>query len=149
MIRRTMTAVGALVGVAALMPMTDVGAQSCPSELAQAKAILERTSAGEMTEQQLPRTLAGSRQEIQAPRGQEIQAPRGQEIQAPRGQEIQAPRGQEIQAPRGQEIQAPRAEVGMKSQTAAGLIKESEEACQRGNMTLSAEKARAALEALR
>lgn len=88
-------------------------------------------------------------QEIQAPRGQEIQAPRGQEIQAPRGQEIQAPRGQEIQAPRGQEVQAPRSAVGMKSHAAAMLIQEAEMACQQGNMGLSAEKARAALEALR
>jgi hypothetical protein len=37
----------------------------------------------------------------------------------------------------------------MKSQAAAALIKESEMACQQGNMAMSAEKARAALEALR
>src|SRR5688572_8064817 len=101
MFSRTMRMLGALVAVVVLVPMTEIGAQSCPVELAQAKAALERAPGAE---QQLPRTLAGSRQEIQAPRGQEIQAPRGQEIQAPRGQEIQAPRGQEIQAPRGQEI---------------------------------------------
>jgi hypothetical protein len=41
--------------------------------------------------------------------------------------------------PRGQEIQAPRV------QQAAGLIKESEAACKKGDMTLSSRKAKEAL----
>jgi hypothetical protein len=153
-----MTTIGALVAAAALAPMTDAGAQTCPAELAQAKVVLERAQATAMTEQQLPREAAGARQQVEAPRGQEIQAPRGQEVQAPRGQEIQAPRGQEVQAPRGQEIQAPRGqevqaprgqETGSKTERAAALVKESDAACRQGNMTLSAEKAKAALEMLR
>jgi hypothetical protein len=68
-----------------------------------------------------------------------VQAPRGQQVQAPRGQEIQAPRGQEIQAPRGQEIQAPRV------QKASGLIRQADAACKKGDMALSAQKAKEAL----
>src|SRR3989449_278347 len=68
------------------------------------------TQAPRSQDVQAPRSLAGARsQDVQAPRGQETQAPRGQETQAPRGkQDVQAPRGQETQAPRGQETQAPR-----------------------------------------
>jgi hypothetical protein len=139
--------IGALVGAIAFAPTTDGWAQSCPPELAQAKAALEKAPATAMTEQQMPRVLAGARgQEIQSPRGQEIQSPRGQEIQSPRGQEIQSPRGQEIQSPRGQETQAP---AGSKAERAAALVKESEAACQQGKMALSAEKAKAAMEVLR
>src|SRR5438034_11123524 len=78
----------------------DTWAQSCPPELAEAKKALERATATAQSASELPRTLAGARDEIQAPRGQEIQSPRGQDIQSPRGQEIQSPRGQEIQSPR-------------------------------------------------
>jgi hypothetical protein len=111
-------------------------------------------------EQQAPRgqgQQAPGGQEQQAPRGQEQQAPRGQEQQAPRGQEQQAPRGQEQQAPRGQEQQAPRKAAGARSQTAMQsnlararkLTAESEQACKAGDMSLSAQKAKAALEALK
>jgi hypothetical protein len=168
----TMMTIVALVTAVALP--TDAGAQSCPPELAQARAALERARSTAMTEQQLPREAAGARQQVEAPRGQEVQAPRGQEVQAPRGQEVQAPRGQEVQAPRGQEVQAPRGqevqaprgqevqaprgqeiqaprsqETGSKTERAAALINESDVACRQGNMTLSAEKARAVLEMLR
>jgi hypothetical protein len=60
-------------------------------------------------------------------------------LQAPRGQEFQAPRGQELQAPRGQEVQAPRV------QKASALIREADAACKKGDMALSARKAKEAL----
>ena len=130
----------------------DTWAQSCPPELAEAKKALERATATAQSASELPRTLAGARDEIQAPRGQEIQSPRGQEIQSPRGQDIQSPRVQEIQSPRGQEIQSPRTTVGARTSgaaTAAALVTEAEAACMAGNMALSAQRAKAALEVLR
>src|SRR5207247_9229674 len=78
----------------------DTWAQSCPPELAEAKKALERATATAQSASELPRTLAGARDEIQAPRGQEIQRPRGQDIKSLRGQEIQSPRGPESQSPR-------------------------------------------------
>src|SRR5437773_3663889 len=110
----------------ALAPTVD--AQSACPEVEQAKEMFSkvakaqdvqapRTLAGARQDQQAPRSqdvqaprsLAGARsQDVQAPRGQDVQAPRGQETQAPRGQDVQAPRGQETQAPRGQDTQAPR-----------------------------------------
>src|SRR5256886_597332 len=95
----------------AFVPMAD--AQSaCPPEVTKAKEMLAQKSVAKGQDIQAPRTLAGARQEVQAPRGQEVQAPRGQEVQAPRGQEVQAPRTTTQQAPRGQEVQAPRSHAG-------------------------------------
>ena len=173
--RRTMgTNITTLAAAFALVMMGDASAQTCPPEVAQAKAALERVAGG--TEQQLPRTAAGAKQEIQSPRGQEIQSPRGQEIQSPRGeeiqsprgqeiqsprQEIQSPRGQEIQSPRGQEIQSPRGQEAQSPRTMAGaqgagasdkaaaLVKDAEAACSVGDMALAAQKAKAALEVLK
>jgi len=122
----------------------DTWARSCPPELAEAKKALERATATAQSASELPRTLAGARDEIQAPRGQEIQSPRGQDIQSPRGQEIQSPRGQDIQSPR--------TTVGARTSgaaTAAALVTEAEAACMAGNMALSAQRAKAALEVLR
>ena len=122
----------------------DTWAQSCPPELAEAKKALERATATAQSASELPRTLAGARDEIQSPRGQEIQSPRGQEIQSPRGQEIQSPRGHDIQSPR--------TTVGARTSgaaTAAALVTEAEAACMAGNMALSAQRAKAALEVLR
>src|SRR5437870_7296232 len=96
----------------AFVPMAD--AQSaCPPEVTKAKEMLAQKTVAKGQDIQAPRSLAGARQEVQAPRGQEVQAPRGQEVQAPRGQAEQAPRGQEVQAPRslagaGQDAQAER-----------------------------------------
>ena len=137
---------------------------------------------------QAPRTLAGAREDIQAPRGQDLQAPRGQDVQAPRGQDqaprgqdVQAPRGQDVQAPRGQDfqaprgqdvqapreadfqaprgqdVQAPRAAAGSRVEGAGQtpidrsrqLVEEAERACKAGDMTLSTEKAKAALDVLK
>ncbi len=106
----------------------DTWAQSCPPELAEAKKALERATATAQSASELPRTLAGARDEIQAPRGQEIQSPRGQEIQSPR------------------------TTVGARTSgaaTAAALVTEAEAACMAGNMALSAQRAKAALEVLR
>ena len=164
--------------VALIAGPTDTSAQNCPPELAAAKSAL--SAAGPSLPDQLPRSLAGARDEISAPRGQDIQAPRGQDVQAPRGediqaprtlvgsrqdlqaprgqdvqaprgQDVQAPRGQDVQAPRGQDIQAPRALVGsrVESSSAANLVAEAEAACKAGDITLSAQKAKAALDALR
>src|SRR5712691_1706763 len=88
----------------ALAPTVD--AQSACPEVEQAKEMFSKVAKAQ--DVQAPRTLAGARQDQQAPRGQDVQAPRGQETQAPRGQETQAPRGQDTQAPRGQDTQAPR-----------------------------------------
>ncbi len=107
---RKLMAAATVVSVAffsAFVPMAD--AQSaCPPEVTKAKEMLAQKSVAKGQDIQAPRTLAGARQEVQAPRGQEVQAPRGQEVQAPRGQEVQAPRATAVQAPRGQEVQAPR-----------------------------------------
>ena len=180
--------------VALIAGPTDISAQNCPPELAAAKSAL--SAAGPSLPDQLPRSLAGARdeisaprgqdiqaprgqdvqaprgediqaprtlvgsrqdlqaprgQDVQAPRGQDVQAPRGQDVQAPRGQDVQAPRGQDVQAPRGQDIQAPRTLVGsrVESSSAANLVAEAEAACKAGDITLSAQKAKAALDALR
>jgi hypothetical protein len=64
-------------------------------------------------------------------------------VQEPRGQDVQAPRGQDVQAPRGQEVQAP------KVAKARALVQQSHQACTKGDMTLSAQKAKEALELLK
>ena len=66
---------------------------------------------------------------------------RGQEVQAPR--QLAAAKGQEVQAPRGQDIQAP------KLTNARKLVREAEAACKKGDMALSAGKAKEAMELLR
>src|SRR5438477_626409 len=119
--------------VALIAGPTDVSAQNCTPELAAAKSAL--SAAGPSLPDQLPRSLAGARDEISAPRGQDIQAPRGQDVQAPRGEDIQAPRT----------LVGSRVE----SSSAANLVAEAEAACKAGDITLSAQKAKAALDALR
>ncbi len=120
-------------------------ATKCPTELAQAQAALQKAQqALKQAQAQAKRAQASAKsQDVQAPRGQEVQAPRGQEVQAPRGQEVQAPRGQEVQAPRGQEVQAP------KVAKARTLVQQSDQACKKGDMTLSAQKAKEALDLLK
>src|SRR6266516_2200241 len=149
----------------AFVPMAD--AQSaCPPEVTKAKEMLAQKSVAKGQDIQAPRTLAGARQEVQAPRtttqqaprGQEVQAPRSlagarQEVQAPRGQEVQAPRGQEVQAPRGQEVQAPRTMAGAKQPAgmskASSLVSEAEAACKAGDMKTAKAKAEAAISAMK
>ena len=148
---KTMCAV--VLGVALLTlpssPMA-LAADKCPSEVAEAKSMLGKATAAakkataRSQETQAPRQLAGSKpQDVQAPRGQDVQAPRGQDVQAPKQQDVQAPRGQDIQAPRGQTTQAPRLTNARK------LVREAEAACKKGDMVLSASKAKEAMELLK
>jgi hypothetical protein len=79
---------------------------------------------------------------VQAPRSstQDVQAPRSstQDVQAPRDrpQDIQVPK---TQAPRSQDDQASRIAKARK------LISDSDAACKKGDMTLSASKAKEAM----
>ncbi len=126
-------------------------ADKCPPEVAAAKTLLSKASAAAKKtargqEVQAPRQLAGSKQQdVQAPRSQDVQAPRSQDVQAPRSQDVQAPRSQDVQAPRGkqQDVQAPRLSDVRK------LVREAEAACKKGDMALSASKAKEASELLK
>ena len=118
----------------------DVGwtqTQQCPPELAQAQTALQKA------QQALKQAQARAKRAQASAKSQEVQAPRGQDVQAPRGQEVQAPRGQEVQAPRGQEIQAP------KVAKARTLVQQADQACKKGDATLSAQKAKEALDLLK
>ena len=137
--KRFLAAVMSAAVVATLAPVADAQTKQCPVEVSQAQAMLKKVSKAQ--DVQAPRSLAGSRQDIQAPRaGQDIQAPRaGQDIQAPRaGQDIQAPRA-------GQDIQAPRSLAGAKSSSsvsdATKLVRDAEAACKAGNMDTAKSKA--------
>jgi len=131
-----------------------LAAEKCPPEVAAANTMLTKATAAaskataRAQETQAPRQLAGVRQQdIEVPRGQEVQAPRGQQeiIQAPRAkqQDVQAPKQQDVQAPRGQDVQAPRLANARK------LVREAEAACKKGDMALSASKAKEAMELLK
>ncbi len=159
-----MKTIGAVVLAAALLILpsapTALAAEKCPPEVAEAKAMLAKATAAakkplaRAKEPQAPRELAAAKpQDVQAPRGQDVQAPRGQDVQAPRGQDVQAPRGQDVQAPRGQDVQAPRAKQqdvqAPRLTNARKLVREAEAACKKGDMALSASKAKAAMELLK
>jgi hypothetical protein len=150
----------ACVGLA--LPRMGWAADPCPAELTEAKAALKSAQAGPSKatstakgqDVQAPRTMAGAKsQDVQAPRGQDVQSPRGQDVQSPRGKDVQTPRGQDVQSPRGQDVQAPRTVAGAKTQAsnpqqvkkASALVREAEVACKKGDMTLSAQKAKEAL----
>lgn len=110
-------------------------ADKCPPEVAAAKTLLSKASAAAKKtargqEVQAPRQLAGSKQ-------QDVQAPRSQDVQAPRSQDAQAPRGKQ------QDVQAPRLSDVRK------LVREAEAACKKGDMALSASKAKEASELLK
>src|SRR5262249_13616179 len=96
--KRFLAAIMSVAVVATVAPVVDAQTQ-CPVEVSQAQAMLKKVQVSKSQDVQAPRSLAGSRQDIQAPRaGQDIQAPRsGQDIQAPRSlagsrQDVQAPR---------------------------------------------------------
>jgi hypothetical protein len=98
--------------------------------------------------------MAGARQDIAAPReNQNVQSPRGnQDVQSPRGnQDVQSPRGsQDVQAPRTAAGATTPARATRADITKAGsLVKQAEAACKSGNMTLAAEKAKAAMALLK
>ena len=111
-----------------------LAAENCPPDVAAAKTMLSKTTptASKATaraqETQASGQLAGVRQ---------------QDIEVPRGQDVQAPRGQDVQAPRGQDVQAPRLANARK------LVREAEAACKKGDMALSASKAKEAMELLK
>ena len=171
--KRLFAAIMSVAVFGALAPAVDAQS-SCPTEVQQAKEMFAKVA--KTPDVQAPRTLAGARQEMQAPRGKEdvqaprslagarnqseVQAPRGkQDVQAPRGKEdVQAPRGKEdVQAPRGkQDVQAPRSDQGAgqavqapRGSDAAKLIHEAEAACKAGNMAEAKAKAEAALRILK
>jgi hypothetical protein len=111
-----------------------LAAEQCPPEVAAANTMLTKATAAaskataRAQETQAPRQLAGVRQ---------------QDIEVPRGQEVQAPKQQDVQAPRGQDVQAPRLADARK------LVREAEAACKKGDMALSASKAKEAMELLK
>ena len=157
--KRLFAAIMSAAVFGALAPAVDAQS-SCPSEVQQAKEMFAKVAKAQ--DVQAPRTLAGARQDTQAPRSQDVQAPRSlagarsQDVQAPRGQETQAPRGQETQAPRGQDVQAPRSGQGAgqavqapRGGDASKLIHEAEAACKAGNMAEAKVKAEAAIKILK
>src|SRR5262249_60857732 len=88
-----------IVAVFLIAPPLALAADKCPTELSQAKAMLNKAGAAAMRSAGPPRELAGARsQDVQAPRtpSQDVQAPRtpSQDVQAPRtpSQDVQAPR---------------------------------------------------------
>jgi len=104
--------------------LPDLGAAqpACPPEVEQAKEMLsqKQTAAVKPEDVQVPRSMAGARQDAQSPRGnQDVQSPRGnQNVQSPRGnQDVQSPRGnQDVQSPRGnQDVQSPRGNQNVQS----------------------------------
>ena len=110
------TSMMTIVAVLLVAPSLALAAEKCPTEVSQAKAMLNKAGAAAT---KAPRELAGARsQDVQAPRtpSQDVQAPRtpSQDVQAPRSpsQDVQAPRtpSQDVQAPRtpSQDVQAPR-----------------------------------------
>ena len=149
-----------------LSPAVGTAQSNCPAEVTQAKDMLSKKTASVKPDDiQAPRSLAGARSNegVQSPRGnQDVQSPRGnQDVQSPRGnQDVQSPRGnQTVQSPRGnQDIQSPRSGAGCATTAqaargdmtkAASLVKEAEAACKSGNMTVAADKAKAALAILK
>jgi len=167
-----------MLGFLLAVPMLpDLGAAqpACPPEVEQAKEMLsqKQTAAVKPEDVQVPRSMAGARQDAQSPRGnQDVQSPRGnqnvqsprgnQDVQSPRGnQDVQSPRGnQDVQSPRGnQDVQSPRVGAGTTASTqapkssnlkkAASLVKEAEAACKAGNMTQASKKAKSAMALLK
>jgi hypothetical protein len=124
--------------VAAFSPLAEAQSGSCPAEVAQAKEMLsKKSSMARSQDVQAPRSLAGSRQNVQAPRGQDVQAPRGQNIQAPRGQDVQAPRS----------LAGSQSASGITK--AAQLVKDAEAACKIGDAKTAKDKATEAISILK
>src|SRR5215475_12797967 len=102
-------------------PDPGVAQSGCPTEVEQAKEMLRQKSAAiNPDDVQVPRAMAGARQDVQSPRGnQDVQSPRGnQDVQSPRGnQDVQSPRqNQDVQSPRGnQDVQSPRGNQNVQS----------------------------------
>src|SRR5215475_13891877 len=112
----TKTLLVAILGIVLAVPaLPDLGAaqSGCPTEVDQAKEMLKQKSAAiNPDDVQVPRAMAGARQDVESPRGnQNVQSPRqNQDVQSPRqNQDVQSPRGnQDVQSPRGnQDVQSP------------------------------------------
>ena len=102
-------------------------AETCPQELAEAKAALKSAQA--------------SLKKSQVDKAREVQPPRSQA--GARAQDVQAPRAQDVQAPRSQDVQAPRVDKG------AALIRQADAACKKGDMSTASQKANEALAVLK
>ena len=126
------TCTTAMLAALLIVPPLAGAAEKCPSELAQAKAMLGKATSAR-TNAQPSQKLAGAKQ-------QDIQAPREQDIQAPKAQDIQAPRGQTAKASPDDKA---------RFDTVRKLIQESEAACKKGDMAASSSKAREAMELLK
>jgi len=166
--KKVLASVLSVVTMVSLSATAGMAQTSCPPEVASAKAMLTQTAKSQ--DVQAPRSLAGARQDVQAPRSQDIQSPRGQDVQAPRGQDVQSPRSQDVQSPRSQDIQSPRSQniqsprsqdiQSPRSQDiqsprsaefkkASTLVSEAEVACKAGKSSVAADKAKAAMELLK
>jgi len=146
--KKLFAAVLSVAVAVSLSPVVSSAQSTCPAEVAQAKDMLtKKTAAAKADNDQVPRSLAGARQNVaQAPReNQNVQAPReNQNVQAPRtNEEInQAPRSG---AGATTTAQALRADMTK----AASLVKQAEAACKAGNLTQASDKAKAALAILK
>jgi hypothetical protein len=132
-----------LAVVVAFTPMADAQL-TCPPEVAQAKAMLQKKMTARVP---APGSLAGAR-------GSDAQVGRGQDAQTGRGQDAQTGRGQDAQTGRGQDAQTGRPLAGAKPGSdnvsrASQLVTEAESACKVGDTTTAKAKAQAALELLR
>ena len=134
--KKVLASVLSVVTMVSLSATAGMAQTSCPPEVASAKAMLTQTAKSQ--DVQAPRSLAGARQDVQAPRSQDIQSPRSQDVQAPRSQDIQSPRSQDIQSPRSAEFKK-----------ASTLVSEAEVACKAGKSSVAADKAKAAMELLK
>jgi len=150
--KKVLASVLSVVTMVSLSATAGMAQTSCPPEVASAKAMLTQTAKSQ--DVQAPRSLAGARQDVQAPRSQDIQSPRGQDVQAPRGQDVQSPRSQDVQSPRSQDIQSPRSQDiqsprSAEFKKASTLVSEAEVACKAGKSSVAADKAKAAMELLK
>ena len=124
--------------LAAFNPLAEAQINSCPAEVAEAKAILsKKATTARSQDVQAPRSLAGARQDVQAPRGQNVQAPRSQDVQAPRSQDVQAPRS----------LAGSQAGGGITKATQ--LVKDAEAACKAGDAKTAKDKATEAISILK
>ena len=122
MMKKCLVVILGFVLAAPALPELGTAQTACPPEVGQAKEMLSQKQMADVKPEdvQAPRSIAGSRQDIQSPRGnQDVQSPRGnQNVQSPRGnQDVQSPRGnQDVQSPRGnQDVQSPRGNQNVQS----------------------------------
>jgi hypothetical protein len=118
--KKILASVLSVVTMVSLSATAGMAQTSCPPEVASAKAMLTQTAKSQ--DVQAPRSLAGARQDVQAPRSQDIQSPRSQDIQAPRSAEFKK---------------------------ASTLVSEAEAACKAGKSSVAADKAKAAMDLLK